>query len=281
MEITDRDVRFLQLLATAYLLTAKQAVELVYGEPRVCRRRTKALTNARIINRYPKKHEPERRPVFYLARAGRDLLADRERDASIDAKPTKLLCNPAHVAHAVSVGQLLLDLPNAFEQRDDLVLASSCHEHEPVNPEAEPAKRKRLYTVLKERPRLVCMPDASFEVTRGADRVPFLVEYETGATGVKQVAQRKWQGYQQMAASGHYKTLFPHCTASRFLVLVVCPNAGYRDRLAKELPKVDANEHRFWRLVSKEDLDPKKFLTEPIVRTTAADELQLLVRPLG
>ena len=104
---------------------------------RTRRKRTAALTKARYINRYPRKHEADRRPTFYLAKKGTEELARRLENLEILAKPTKLLCNPAHIGHSVAVGQFLLDLSATFDTRPDLQFSQAYHEFEPVNPAAE------------------------------------------------------------------------------------------------------------------------------------------------
>jgi hypothetical protein len=283
--VTDRDLEFLKMLATAYLMTPASilanglyAMKTEADSKRKRRQRTAALATARFINRYPKKHEADRRPAFYLAKKGTEELARRLGQPALLAKPTKLQCGAAQINHSVAVGQFLLNLPVAFQHRTDLELLRAYHEFEPINPLAEPDQQIRLYSLLREEPRLDCRPDAAFLIQRALDRVPYYLEYETGFNGFKEAA-RKAIYYRELASQRRHLVHFPEATSGRFLVLMICPKDRFRDQVASTIASHDPDGHQFWRLVSLADATPERLLTQPVIRTTSSAELQLLVKP--
>jgi len=279
MQIMDRDFRVLELLAVTHVMSNKRIDELVFQASRQCRRRLKELIQARYINRCPKKHDPARKPYYYLARPGLEFLANRLDRPEYLAKPTKLQPRIEHLIHTESVGEFLLNLPRSFARRDDLKLVQYCHEFEPANPLAEESKWTRLYTEISTRPRVVSQPDAAFVAQRGNDQVPYLVEYETGNTGFKAVASRKPNGYQQLAKTGRHRLWFPSATSNRCLVLVICPTPAYRDRLSDRVKALHPEEHHYWRYVANEDTNPEIFLTQAVIRSTRSEGLEQLIAP--
>ncbi|MCG8448304.1 MAG: replication-relaxation family protein [Pirellulales bacterium] len=279
MALQLRDQPLLEYLARYYLLAPSHIQQLCYPEStsRVTRRRCASLAADGYIHRYPKKHDDNRRPVYYLADRGKEWLADHYDDDRYLAKPTKLLCRSEHVEHTLAVGEFLHSLQQAISRQDVVELCESFHEFEPVNPTAEAADWIRLFTEIRPSPRLVCMPDAAFMLGRDEHRVIYYVERETGTSGSSVVPKKKYGGYQELDRRELFRKHFPQTTWKHFFVLVVCPTPRWRDRFVKHLVKVAGDDAQRWKAISVEDTAPERLLFEPVVRQSNQNDLVPLI----
>src|SRR6185369_16543392 len=75
--------------------------------------------------------------------------------------------------------------------------------------ESAPEKKYRLYTLIRESPRLVCAPDAAFLLTVKGHSKVFYVEQDRATSGVYQVASSKSPGYAALAEAGLQRRHFP------------------------------------------------------------------------
>ena len=279
MGLTERDQPLLEYLARYYLLAPGHIHQLCYSDAisRVARRRCQELCREGFIHRHPKQDVTGRRPVYYLADRGAEWLAHRHDDDRYLAKPVKLLCRGDHIDHALAVGQFLHALYGAVSRQSVCRLAECYHEYEPVNPTAPEKAWKRMRTEFPDIPKLVCMPDAGFLLERGEHRAAYYLEWETGTTGFKNAARRKWKGYAELAAHSVHVEHFPATTWERFFVLVVCPDAQWRDRfirhLAAALPDGLKSEANYWRTIAAEDVIPERLLFQPVVRKLGEPQL--------
>src|SRR5690606_33426787 len=92
-------------------------------------------------------------------------------------------------------------------------------EQDEINPQAEhPQDRFRLYTLIREKPRLVCAPDAAFGLQTGPHSKCYFLELDRGTSGIKQIAHSKTPGYAALAAEGLHRRFF-ETTAESFTVL--------------------------------------------------------------
>ncbi len=281
MILTERDQPLLEYLARYYLLTAGQVHRLCYSEStsRVARRRCSKLVSASYIHRYPKKHDDRKPPVYYLADKGKEWLADYYDDDRYLAKPTKLLCRSEHVPHTVAVGDFLHILYQAVAKQNDIKMLSCFHEFEPVNASGGGAKPKRLYTQLREAPRLICDPDAGMLFGRGEHRVVYYIEREMGNTGSTVVPKKKSPGYEELGARGLCREHFPSTTWDHFFVLFVCPTARWRDRFMQHAAATNSKVITRWKAIAVEDATPERLLFEPIVRQLGEENLLPLIPP--
>jgi hypothetical protein len=128
--------------------------------------------------------------------------------------------------------------------------------------ESAPEKRFRLYTLIRESPRLVCAPDAAFLLTvRGHSKV-FYLEQDRNTSGVFQIASSKTPGYAAMAEQQLHRRHFPESTLDDFSVLMVAPTPKRRDALRKAIR--DKGAAKLWRFAAAGEVQPDKFLHEPI-----------------
>ena len=97
----------------------------------------------------------------------------------------------------------------------------SDHEWDVINPEeSSPERRFRLYTLLRESPRLICAPDSAFMLSVGPHRKAFYLEQDRNTSGVRQIAASKTPGYAALAERQLHRQHFPETTLDTFSVRV-------------------------------------------------------------
>ena len=179
--ITDRDISILAALVRYYVLNRQQIQRLVFpNDPngRITRRRLQLLVDEHLINRqntlfcHPSAAPA---PVYYPARKGCELLADHFEDQRYLLTPTASPI-PHHTFHWLAVSDTHIALDEAVSREQEVKLEGWINEWDVVNKnESQPEKHFRLYTLLRETPRLVCVPDAAIHLSfRGASKVYYL-----------------------------------------------------------------------------------------------------------
>jgi hypothetical protein len=267
--ITDRDIQVLSAIARYYVLNRAQIQRLCFPEDqtgRATRRRLQSLVSANLVNR-------GRSPVFnpaggsawptyYPSTLGVELLAQHFDDERYLRTPTRAP-HPLYILHWLAVADTHIALDQAIARQKQVCLQGWLNEWDEVDSTAaQPEKRYRIYTMLRERPRLVCVPDAAFLLAIGEYSKVFYLEQDRNTTGVRQFAARKTLGYAELAKQGLHRRHFPEATLPTFTVLAVAPTAGRRDALRKAVhgkPGAD-----LWKFASERDLTAESFLHGPV-----------------
>jgi len=267
--LTERDLQILRALARYFVLSRPQIQRLCFPDDesgRVTRRRLQTLFDGQYLNRMrllvQNPQAGSAASVYYPAKKGCEVLAEHFEDERLLLTPTQ---SPQshHVYHWVAVSETHLALDAAISMQVQVRLESWINEWDVVNQaESAPEKRFRLYTLLRESPRLVCAPDAAFELSLGEHRKAFYIEQDRNTSGVKQVAASKTAGYAAMAERQTHRKHFPQTNVSTFSVLMLAPGARRRDALRKSM--ADKPGSQLWKFADVGDLAPEKFLFEPI-----------------
>ena len=280
--ITDRDISILAALVRYYVLNRQQIQRLVFpNDPngRITRRRLQLLVDEHLINRqntlfcHPSAAPA---PVYYPARKGCELLADHFEDQRYLLTPTASPI-PHHTFHWLAVSDTHIALDEAVSREQEVKLEGWINEWDVVNKnESQPEKHFRLYTLLRETPRLVCVPDAAIHLSfREASKVYYL-EQDRATSGTNQIANAKTAGYAAMAEQMLHRRHFPQATLDQFSVLMVAPTPKRRDALRRAIcGKPGAT---LWRFAAHEDIVPARLLFEPIFFTCNDDQPKPLLR---
>ena len=123
-------------------------------------------------------------------------------------------------------------------------------------------------------PRLVCAPVAAFLLSARDHAKVFYLEEDRATSGVQQIAATKTQGYAVLAEVFGHRRHFPEATIDKFTVLMVAPTARRRDALRKAIH--DKPGSQLWRFASAEDMQPERFLHEPIWYPCEGDPAPLI-----
>ena len=233
---------------------------------RVTRKRITQLVERGLLNKtYMEVVNPASRqaaaPVYYPSRRGLEFLACESKDESWLDRCTQTP-NWQHLLHWVTVARLHILLDEAIAQQSQARLGGWLSEWDTVNvEEREPQKRYRLYTLLNEKPRLVCNPDAAFLLCVGKYAKIHYLEIDRGTSGIQQIAYSKTPGY---AALFHKKLHARHfeTNTESFFVLHVSPTAQRRDMLRKAM--LDKRAVELWKFAAWPDLAPENLLFGPI-----------------
>ena len=232
--------------------------------------------------------------VYYSHPDGLDALASKTGDASwLSAccrTPT-----PQNLLHYLMVAQLHHRLDLAIALQNDVRIESWIGEHEGRNPKAakagltteampeekatKPEDIFKLFTLLRETPRLVCNPDAGWEIVVGPYRRVMYLEFDRGTTAARVIAASKTPGFVAMAEQQQHKKLFPNTTFQDFSVLSVSLTPQRRDLLRQLIAKRPGA--KLWRFVSWTDWVPSKLLFEPIIYTCDGGPMPLVRKPTG
>ncbi len=214
-------------------------------------------------------------PVYFPTRMGAELVAAATRDERYMHVCTKTP-DWTHLWHWLGVAEFHIRLDQAVALHPEVVLLGWFGEWDELNPHAAtPGERYRLFTFLREKPRLVCAPDAAFAVSIGPHSKSYYLELDRGTSGMQQIAASKTPGYAAMLAGRQHERHF-QTTAESFTVLHVSPTLGRRDLLRKAVATKEAAALHWF--ASSTDWTPEKALTEPIFYSTDSDEPRPLIR---
>jgi hypothetical protein len=192
-------------------------------------------------------------PVYFISAKGADLLYCETKDESFLSLNT-YTPNPQHLNHFVAVARFHILLDQAALLHPEVTVESFTGEWEVLDhhaPSDKPEKRYRLYTLIQENPRLVCAPDASFVLGYKGYKRGYFLELDRSTTGLKTVARSKTPGFAALAQPEHkqlMERLFPCAADVPFRVLMVTPDQGRRDALAKLI--ADKQGAPLWRFLS-------------------------------
>ncbi|MBS0264875.1 MAG: replication-relaxation family protein [Planctomycetes bacterium] len=267
--LTPRDIGVLVALDTYYLLNRPQIQSLLFVDDkngRITRRRLQALVDAHLICRqsllYCQNGSGAPASVYHLSRKGAEFLAEHFENPEFNLSPTS---PPPHhlILHWLAISDTHILLNQALALRGDIRKESWINEYDVVNKdEAVPEKRFQLYTLIRETPRLICAPDAGFELSMEGYRKAFYLEQDRATSGVQQIANSKTPGYAAMAEHCLHRRHFPQTNLDGFTVLMVTPSPKRRDNLRKAIAaKPCAN---LWLFSSTTELTPESFLNGPV-----------------
>jgi Replication-relaxation len=283
--ITDRDIAVLAAIQCYYVLNRPQIQRLCFTDHssgRATRRRLQELVSAGFLNRlrlvvhHPLAGSPG--PVYYPARRGLELLAEHFDDERLLTTPTQPP-QPHLVFHWLAVAETHIALDAAIALQNRVELCGWVNEFDTVNAEeSAPEKRFRLYSLLREAPRLVCAPDAAFLLKTDGHTKVFYLEQDRNTSGVKRVAASKCQGYAVMAECGFHRRHFQQATVPAFTVLCIAPTERRRDALKKAF--ADKPGAGLWRFASATDFVAERLLFEPIYHRIDGEPVPL-VRPIA
>jgi hypothetical protein len=217
--------------------------------------------------------------VFYPTRKGAELLAVELRDDSWLSTCTQTP-NWQHLNHWIACSKLHVLFDRAAELSPDVTVTGFLHEWAVANPEEkEPHKRFRLFTLLRENPRLVCNPDSAFLLEFGQHRRAYYVEVDRATTGINAIAASKTQGYAQMLREQTHRRHFPTTTFDDFSVLQVSTTANRRDALRKAILPKDGS--KAWRFVAWPEMTAESLLHGDLIYDCEKGPRPLVRRPEG
>jgi hypothetical protein len=203
-------------------------------------------------------------PVYYSSRDGVAYLSQEledERYLKINTRTPNWL----FLYHFVAVAGTHIMLDRAAERVAGLRITDWIGERAIANPdEKDPDKLYRLYTIISDAPRIVCVPDAAFLMEKDGFRKVFYLEQDRDTTkNAERIAAQKCQGYAGlMEKKLHLTRHFPQANVDKFTVLMIAPTERRRDNLRKAItPKPGGN---LWRFTSLTELTPETFLTAPV-----------------
>lgn len=267
--LTERDFTVVRAIARYYLLNRPQIQRMCFPDDktgRITRRRLQVLVTEKLINRlrvlvhHPRFGSPG--PVYYPSHKGCEFLAEHYEDERFLAGCTQPP-QPHHVLHWLAVSETHMALDKAIARQTQVQLCSWFNEWDVVNAdESAPDRRFRLYTLLRESPRLICAPDSAFMLAVGQHRKVFYLEQDRNTSGVRQVAASKTPGYTMLAERQLHRRHFPDTTFDGFSVLAIVPTPQRRDALRKALR--DKSGAALWKLAAATDLSPETFLFAPV-----------------
>jgi len=281
--VTDRDIDVLRAVATYYVLARVDIQRLCFPNDRTgraTRRRLQALVTAGLLNRTPTPvFNPQGGtawPAYFPSKRGLELLAEHLDDERFLAVPSRCP-EPYHLLHWLAVTQTHIALDQAIARQKAVRCEGWLNEWDTVNPQEPQAERRyRLYTLLRENPRLVCVPDAAFLLQVGPHSKVFYLEQDRATVGIRQFVARKTPGYAALAKRGGHKRHFPQATVDSFSVLAVTTTARRRDALRKALRGKAGAE--LWKFASQADLTPAAFLHGPVFYPCEGDPVPLVKR---
>lgn len=279
--VTERDFAILLALVRYYVLNRSQIQRLIFpndSSGRITRRRLQLLVDEHFINRQNvliAHNNEQAAPVYFPARRGCEVLAELYDDERYLLAPTQAPV-PHHTLHWLAVADTHIAFDAAM-QNAEVSIEEWLNEWDICNKdETTPEKRYRLYTLIREQPRLVCAPDAAFLLeVKGFSKV-FYLEQDRSTSGVRQIANGKTPGYAAMIERQLHRRHFPQTNVDEFSVLMVAPSAKRRDALRKAIQQKPGAS--VWRFVDVHDLTPDRLLQAPIYFTCESDEPKPLLK---
>ena len=279
--ITERDIAVLLALVRYYVLSRAQIQRLCFPTDtagRVTRRRLQALLEAgylsRTLMRVVNLSSGAPAPVYFPAHKGCDFLAEYTNDERFLLTPTQTPQNH-HLFHWLAVSETHIALDRALAMQEQVRLDEWLSEWDVANKdEAAPEKRFRIYTLITDKPRLVCAPDAAFLLSMQGHRKAFYLEQDRETSGVHQIAASKTPGYAGLAERQLHRRHFPQTTLDAFSVLMVAPSRRRRDALKKAIAEKPGAA--LWRFADASELTPESFLFDKVFHPCVGEPTSLL-----
>lgn len=290
-------VKILETDARYYTLTRMDLQELC-AEPgtdpdgRRFRKHLTALRQLGLINQtqglvvFPERNGAPA-PVYYPSRMGCEYLAAETGDEKWLNTCTQTP-NWHSLHHWVQIARTHIRLDQAVALQADVQIENWITEWTVCNPEEkEPHKRYSLFTLLQEKPRLVCAPDASCIFTYRGFRKGIYWELDRQTSGVQQLSSSKAPGMFKMAETSAHFRHFPGVKLPRaaaagekprppFLVIHISPSANRRDLVRKAF-KGKPGDH-LWRFAAWPEFTPQAALYEAILHDVDGNAAPLIKR---
>lgn len=272
MQMTDRDILILDLLLTYGFLVTSQIRSLIFTSDKdgsVTRDRLRKLEAAGLVQRrraeVANPLTSNTIPVWIITEKGICQLSLHQDAMSILNRKPPCTRSWQNFTHYVAVADLMLKAKQAITVQSRVELCNVFFEHTLLNADADDAAhRYKLYTVISEVPRrLVCAPDASFELKVGAYRRPYYIELERGTDTPPRIAAKKTPGYHGLFLSQKWRRHYPD--ALDFRVLCVAPTSSWRDSLRKAVR--DKPGAALWLFMALDEITPETFLHGNIAYT--------------
>lgn len=279
--ITERDIDILRALVRYYVLNRQQIQRLVFpndNNGRLTRRRLQTLVAESLIGRQSVHFchptiTPA--PAYFPARKGCELLAEIDSDERYLVTPTQPPV-PHHTFHWLAVSDTHMALDEAIAKQNAVKLDGWINEWDAVNKEEQrPELRFRLYTLIRENPRLICAPDSAFLLSTLGHSKIFYLEQDRATSGVYQIASGKTPGYAAMFEQKLQQRHFP-ATVEGFSVLMITTTERRRSALRKAIKDKPGAE--LWRFATVTDVTADQFLHAPIWHSCHKDEPDPLVK---
>ena len=161
--------------------------------------------------------------------------------------------------HYLSLSRLHMTIDVAFAEQVAVKQHALYFEHEVILPDADEPSAE-IPRCIRPSPRIRRCSAARLRLRDGVPRArrAWYVERETGSDTPGRVAAKKCKGYAGLGQL--YKRRFPH--AGDFRVLAVCPNAGWRSLLMREMKRKPGAE--LWLFCAAQDVTAANVLHEPI-----------------
>jgi hypothetical protein len=215
-------------------------------------------------------------PIYAVTLKGVNAVLAKTGDMSLARATEPTFADWMSMNHFCALSALHIRLDALFAAQQEVTQHALYFEHEVVKAGAtNPAERYRLYTSVSAEPRVVCCPDSAFETELSGYRRAWYVEYETGSDTPGRAAAKKSKGYAGLQAAGLFRRHFPH--AADFRVLVVCPNAGWRDAMRKEIGGKDGRE--LWLFAAVDEVLKAATIHDPVWHTADRGPLPLVPPP--
>ena len=241
MDLTARDVRILTFLAEHYCATAEHLranASLGSSDTTVIRHRLRVMDGTGLVGiaraEVLTPHNAVHAQAYHPTEKGMLTLAHRTSEMKWLLTPTKPPYSQ-HLAHFLALTDLRLLVKTAVAGQSVCTLGSYYNQFDTTNPGADdPKDRFKLYTEIESHPRkIVCVPDAAFDLRAGAVAKAYFVEIERGTTPPARAAAKKSPGYAGLADRRLHRRHFPGALDA-FSVLVLAPHPGWRDHLRRE-----------------------------------------------
>ena len=250
--LTERDIPILVWLSRCFLLRRKQVQRLCFPndrEGRSTRRRLNALVQDGLIKRrnlhVVNPRDGSSAPVYNLTANGRAVLAGHLDDPAIMLLPVEPK-QPQYLFHYLSVAETAILFHQAAENESDLEMPRFLLEDHVVNVH-EPGRTNHFaLELISQTPqrKIVCDPDAAFELCFGDSRAVFYVEVDRDREWQGKVASKKNPGYQYLHEQQLHRRHFPDTTLPYFFVLFIAPTPKRRDQLREAFSYQNKdNEH--------------------------------------
>lgn len=289
MTITDRVLLILRLLRRYKFVTTAQIRAWCVPNDKdgsITREVMRKMRDAGLARRVKAEvHDPlatSSVPIWLPTEAGCCVLATKTGDVRclLDCEPNT--SSWTQFAHYCCVSDVMHIIDTAFAAQHYAALGSLYFEHDILHPEEQdPAKRFKTYTLIREErhgekvTKIVCVPDAAFEVALGKFRRAYYVELERGMDTPRRVAAKKSPGYAGLQETQKFRLHFPQ--AQDFRVLSIWPHAGLRGsarRAHADKPGAD-----LWLFAAVGEIAAETFLHSDIIYGSKEDGPRPFIKP--
>lgn len=213
--------------------------------------------------------------VYYPSRKGLEFLAAETGDETWMEKCC-LTPNWQHLLHWTTVARFHVRLDQATARQSKASIGGWYGEWDVIDAKATtPKQRYRLYTEITEKPKLVCAPDAAFQLCVGPHKKTHYVEIDRETTAVNGIAASKTPGYAALAERQLHRRHF-ETTSESFIVLSVSPSEGRR-KLVMNAIRGKPGAH-LWRFACWPQLTSETLLYESIWHRVDGEPMSLVKR---